>query len=48
MQPGFLTTKDTKDTKVTKATKDFKGKGFPRISDVLSGNNVFLENLSET
>jgi hypothetical protein len=45
MQPGFLT---TKDTKVTKATKDFKGKGFPRISDVLSGNNVFLENLSET
>jgi hypothetical protein len=29
-------------------TKDFKDKEFPCVSDVLSGNNVFLENLSET
>jgi len=39
--PGFLTTKDTK------VTKDFKDKEFPCVSDVLSGNKVFLENLSE-
>ena len=39
---GFLTTKDTK------ITKDFKDKEFPCLSDVFSGNNVFLKNLSRT
>jgi len=53
--PGFLTTCPRAHSlatqftlKDTKIAKDFKDKEFPCVSDVFSGNNVFLKNLSRT